>query len=233
MEQLTINDNVFQMSFDYHYYESPNFEPYNQYYAGFGSRQLKTMQSSLNQLALGYENFSLMKREYGLTEQEEKVYQEFNKLIHLTYKLTEEIRGFKRTNSDGELKSDRNYGNHYDKEYNGRRWVKPVDQLEKFKGYRTFTSLNDFYDKKNEVAYQESKKDIQSHIFENINHGYFFIHWIDYLWVSLIENDTRSVDGGFDIDVLFKFKEAILVFTDELLNLDYMYIKEHILKPAS
>ena len=119
--------NHFEMNLKYHYYEDKVYD-LGEYFEGLNARQLNMIMFIFGQFSMGYTHFFKMV-EYGrndgsVTQNEEKILKLYEECIGDVNVIVDSLLGFK----DDKYPS-KTYQDSFTKNYHGRVWVKPAEEL--------------------------------------------------------------------------------------------------------
>lgn len=200
--------NPFSFQYGYHHYE-PTVYSMNTYFEGFNLRQLNRITFIFNQFALSYQSFIFLidnkkRRNELITKDEENALESFDKIYTNILKVNEVMRKFTNTSKVKYHSQKDTFGEQYDKDMHGRRWIESVNKLKNMK-YVRFTSNRGYGP--TEEYFPDDKQHITG-LNQNVTVFYTWGYWLEYFKISCFENE-------FSNDELNKFNPNIL---DEMFN---------------
>jgi len=220
----------FKFQHGYNYYQDPVYEPYNNYFEGFGSRQLEKMMYGFNQLALSFEAFkglmgNRVRNLQEIPEEEKVVLKNFEDIYDIAFKINEVIRSFNRTDRFGKVYGGELFGDFYDKEMHGRKWVRPADELATGK----FVRFIDEHGEKwrtgpTEEYYPEDSRHISS-LNSSIDSFYMAGIWYEYLKVSMLESGCDFISeeaNEFNVGIIEDLYVEANKLMGNLRKLEYL-----------
>lgn len=220
---------MFRMNSNYHYYEGPSWEPYNNYYAGFGERQMKRFHTALHHAAYFYNLFhsAIKAREresIEISDAEHELHEFARMMTVKVVKFRDDIFKFHKTTEKGEARSG-NFEYDFMKQYKSDRWIKPVEVLENQKYVRFVNGLG--YGEREEFF--PTAKDQMSIAKSEFYSFTFWAHWLDYLLNGLFEGDGDNGTDDFDLGELNSFLNDCTKYLELVKKVDYLVDpkKEH------